>query len=68
MSDIEFGNNLTAGTSVKSEKERTQYGALGNSEKENYRLRETITYERYDLNKTVPSRPNQSCKQSYKRE
>ena len=44
MSDIEFGNNLTEGTGVKSEKERTQYGALEDSERENYRLRETITY------------------------
>ena len=44
MSDIEFGNNLNEGTSVKSEKERTQYGALGDSERENYSLMETITY------------------------
>ena len=44
MSNIEFRNNLTEGTSVKSEKERTQYGALGDSERENYHLRETITY------------------------
>ena len=44
MSDIEFGSNLTEGTSVKSEKERTQYRAMGDSERENYCLRETITY------------------------
>ena len=44
MNDTEFGNNLTEGTSVKSEKERTQYGALGDSERENYHLGETITY------------------------
>ena len=42
MSDIEFGNNLTERTSVKGKKERTQYRALGDSERENYRLRETI--------------------------
>ena len=44
MSNIEFGNNLTEETSVKSAKERTQYGALGDSKRENYRLRETNTY------------------------
>ena len=44
MSDIEFENNLTERTIVKGEKERTQYGALGDSKRENYRLRETITY------------------------
>ena len=44
MSNIEFRNNLTEVTSVKGKKERTQYGALGDSERENYRLRETITY------------------------
>ena len=44
MSDIEFENNLNEGTSAKSEKERTQYRVLGDSERENYRLRETITY------------------------
>ena len=44
MSNVEFRNNLTEGTSVKGKKERTQYGALGDSERENYRLRETITY------------------------
>ena len=44
MSDIEFGNNLTEGTSLKSEKDRTQYGALGDSERENYHLRETLKY------------------------
>ena len=44
MSDIEFGDNLTERTSVKGEKERTQYSALGDSERENYYLRETITY------------------------
>ena len=44
VSDIEFGNDLTEGTSVKSEKERTQYGALGDTERENYSLREIITY------------------------
>ena len=44
MSNIEFRNNLTEGTSVKGKKERIQYRALGDSERENYRLRETITY------------------------
>ena len=44
ISNIEFRNNLTEGTSVKGEKERIQYGALGDSERENYCLRETITY------------------------
>ena len=39
MSDIEFGNNLTKRTSVKGEKERAQYGALGDSERENYHLK-----------------------------
>ena len=37
-------DNLTERTSVKGEKERTQYGALGDSERENYRLRETRIY------------------------
>ena len=44
MSNIEFRNNLTEGTSVKGKKERTKYGALGDSERENYCLGETITY------------------------
>ena len=44
MSNIEFRNNLTEGTSVKGKKERTQYWALGDSKWENYHLRETITY------------------------
>ena len=44
MSNIEFRNNLTKGTSVKGKKERTQYRALGDSKRENYRLKETITY------------------------
>ena len=44
MSNVESRNNLTEGTSVKGKNERTQYGALGDSERENYRLRETITY------------------------
>ena len=35
---------LTEGTSVKSEKERTQYRALGDTERWNYSLRETIQY------------------------
>ena len=44
VSDIEFVNNLTAETSVKSGKERTQYRASGDSKRANYSLRETITY------------------------
>ena len=44
MSNIEFSNNLTEGTSLEGEKERAQYGALGDSERENYRFRETVTY------------------------
>ena len=32
MSNNEFRNNLPERTSVKGEKERTQYGALGDSE------------------------------------
>ena len=44
VSDIKFRNDLTGGTSVKSEKERTQCGALGDTEREIYSLRETITY------------------------
>ena len=77
MSNIEFRNNLTEGTSVKGKKERTQYGALGTpkgrittSEKLSPILIFCFRFERYDLihNKTAPSRPNQSCKQSYKRE
>ena len=44
ISDIELGNNLTERISVKSEKERTQYGAFVDSEREDFRLRETITY------------------------
>ena len=42
MSDIEFECNLTEGTMAKNEKVGTQYGALGDSERENYCLRETI--------------------------
>ena len=38
MSDIELRNNLAEGTSVKGKKERTHYGTLRNSERENYRF------------------------------
>ena len=44
MSNLEFLNNLTEGTSVEGEKERTQHRALGDSEREDYNLTETITY------------------------
>ena len=33
VSDIGFGNGLTERTSVESEKQRTQYGALGGHQK-----------------------------------
>ena len=70
MSNIEFRNNLTEGTSVKGKKERTLKGRITASEKLSPILIFCFWFERYDLihNKTVPSRPNQSCKQSYKRE
>ena len=58
MSNIEFWNNLTEGTSVEGEKERTQYRALGESERENYRLRETIIY----FNKILILKPTVICK------
>ena len=63
-----FGNDLTDGSSIESENDRTQYGALGDTEREareNY-----FNYFVYGLkaNNTVPSKLNQSCKQSYKRE
>ena len=40
LSDIEFGNDLTEGTNIESEKERA-LGALGDTEGENYSLRKS---------------------------
>ena len=75
MSNIEFRNNLTEGTSVKGKKEDPVRSLGGHRKGELPTIKLSpisvfcFRFERYDLihNKKVPSRPNQSCKQSYKR-